>query len=400
MAARNGVIPTHARGRIVVLVSGSDRDRVLPHLAGRRDLVLRSYTGPNDSRVPIESADVVLHVARADSPIANEVATVREQTRAPIVLALVGAREGLVDEALEASLADILILPQPPDVIAFSLRKAARERAGGQAKLSRVIMVSSTKGGTGKTSIAVNLAVGLAEVRLRTLLIDLDVQFGDVGIVLGLDRPTKTIYDLTASPGELDAERLRGYTLKHSSGLNILAAPLRPEVGENVDAARIAAVLQTARGMYDAIVVDTAPLFDGPMLTALDRSDQLLLVSTPDVPSMKNVRLALQTLEMLGFPLERVALVANRAGMAGGVSVAEVADTVGREVRFVIPEDSAVPESMNSGVPAVIFEPRGRFARGLKSVVGTLVGQGEAPFADEDVERQRERKIRIPGLSR
>ena len=115
---------------------------------------------------------------------------------------------------------------------------------------------------------------------------------------------------------DLDAEKLRGYILRHESGLSILPAPLRPEEGEAIDATRIAGILQTARAMFDAIVVDTAPLFDGPMLTALDRSDQLLLVSTPDVPSMKNIRLALQTLELLGFPIERVALVANRVGMA------------------------------------------------------------------------------------
>jgi pilus assembly protein CpaE len=399
--AANGSSPIlPARGRVVVLVSGSERDQLLPHLSGRRDLVLRSYSGPNDSRVPIESADVVLHVARAESPIANEVAALREQTSAPIVLALAGARAGLVDEALEASLSDILILPQPPDVVAFSLRKAARERAGGQARLSRVIMVSSTKGGTGKTSIAVNLAVALVELRLRTLMIDLDVQFGDVGIVLGLDRPAKTLYDLTASPGELDAEKLRGYVLRHASGLHILPAPLRPEVGESIDAAKIAAVLQVARGMYDAIVVDTAPLFDGPMLTALDRSDQLLLVSTPDVPSMKNIRLALQTLELLGFPLDRVALVANRAGMAGGASVAEMSDTIGREVRFVLPDDAAVPASINSGVPAVLFQARSRFSRNLKSLVATLTGGGEGLFADEAAEPERERRRRLRGLAR
>src|SRR5207245_1662888 len=160
---------------------------------------------------------------------------------------------------LETSMSDILILPQPPDVIAFSLRKAARERAGGQTRLSRVVMVSSTKGGTGKTSIAVNGAVGRAALRP--------------------------------------------------------AAPLLP--------------------LHGAV--------DGAMLTALDRSDQLLLVSTPDVPSMKNIRLALQTLELLGFPLDRVALVANRSGMAGGASVSEMSDTIGRDVRFVLPEDPAVP---------------------------------------------------------
>jgi pilus assembly protein CpaE len=399
--AANGNTPIlPARGRVVVLVSGAERDHLLPHLEGRRDLILRPYGGPSDSRVPIESADVVLHVARAESPIANEVAALREQTPAPIVLALVGARPGLVDEALEVSLSDMLLLPQPPDVIAFSLRKAARERAGGQARVSRTIMVSSTKGGTGKTSVAVNVAVALVQRRLRTLLIDLDVQFGDVGIVLGLDRPTKTLHDLTASPGELDAEKLRGYVLKHESGLNVLPAPLRPEVGETIDATRIAAVLQIARSLFDAIVVDTAPLFDGPMLTALDRSDQLLLVSTPDVPSMKNIRLAFQTLELLGFPLDRVSLVANRAGMAGGASVAEMSDTIGREVRFVLPDDAGVPRSINSGVPAVLFETRGPFSRSLKALVETLVGSNQTPFEDSASETVRERRRRLPGLAR
>ena len=221
----------------------------------------------------------------------------------------------------------------------------------------------------------------------------------DLGIVLGLDRPTKTLYDLTASPGEVDAEKLRGYVLKHSSGLHILPAPLRPEVGESIDAARIAAVLQTARSLYDAIVVDTAPLFDGPMLTALDRSDQLLLVSTPDVPSMKNIRLALQTLELLGFPLDRVALVANRSGMAGGASVDEVSDTIGREVRFVLPEDPAVPASINSGVPTVLYESRSRFSKGVKSLVGSLVGRDAVPY-ERTSEPARERRRRLPGLSR
>ena len=391
MAASSiGSNPPRQTRRIVVLVSGtSDREEVLSHLAGRRDLVLRPYRSASDSRTPVESVDVVLHVAGLNSAIAHEVAALREQTTAPIVLALVGSQpEGLVDEALEASLADILILPQPADVIAFSLRKAARDRAGGQTKASRVIMVSSTKGGTGKTTIAVNLATGLAETGLRTLLVDLDVQFGDVGIVLGLDRPGKTLHDLIAVADDLDAEKLRGYVLRHESGLAILPAPLRPEEGEAIDATRIASVLQTARGMYDAIVVDTAPLFDGPMLTALDRSDQLLLVSTPDVPSMKNIRLALQTLELLGFPIERVALIANRSGMAGGASPAEMADTIGKEIRFVIPEDSIVPKSINSGVPGVIMDPRSRFARAVRDIVDALVGRTV-------VQPVRERKLRL-----
>src|SRR5581483_8819626 len=139
---------------------------------------LRSYSGAPDNRTPLESVDVVLHVTEAHAPVAREIAALREQTDAPIVLGLVGARAGIIghreallDEVLEAELSDLLLPPQPGNVIAFALRKAARGRASGQAKNSRVLMVSSTKGGTGKTSLAVNLAVSLAEARVRTLLL-------------------------------------------------------------------------------------------------------------------------------------------------------------------------------------------------------------------------------------
>jgi MinD-like ATPase involved in chromosome partitioning or flagellar assembly len=396
MASRNGagaITPiTRTRGRIVVLLSGNARASLPSDLHNRRDLVLRNYTGAQDNRTPIESVDVVLHLAEADSPVSREVAALREQTNAPIVLGLVGEQE-FVDETLEAVVSDVLLLPQPANVIAFALRKAARGRAGELAKSSRVIMVSSTKGGTGKTSLSVNLAVGLAEAHVRTLMLDLDVQFGDVGIVLGLDRPERTLHDLAAAAGDLDAEKLRGYVVKHGSGLHVVPAPLRPEEGEEIDSARIATIIQTARGMYDAIVVDTAPLFDGPMLTALDRSDQVLLVSTPDVPSMKNIRLALQTLDQLGFPTERISLVANRSGMPGGASASEIAETIGRQIRYELPEDSTVPASINSGVPATIFKPKSRYAVAVKQIVVDLM-------RDEAIMPERERRFGLLGIGR
>lgn len=382
---------TRARARIVVLLSGASRDDLPPAVIGRRDMVFREYA--TDGKTPIESADVVLHVTRSHAPIATEVAALQRQTEAPVVLGLVGPRDGLVDEALEASLADVLILPQPPDVIAFALHKAVRNRSSDQAQSCRVITVSSTKGGTGKTSIAVNVAVELASRGLRTLLVDLDVQFGDVGIVLGLDRPEKTLYDLVLGGAlDLDAEKLRGFVVRQSPTLHVLAAPLRPEQADDIEASQIATILQLARSLYDAIVVDTAPLFDGPMLAALDRSQELLLVSTPDVPAMKNIRLALQTLELLGFPVERVALVANRAGMAGGASTKDVATTIGREIKFVLPEDALVPTSINAGVPAVVLAPTSKFSRGVKEMVSVFSANGSAA--------ERERRFRLPGVHR
>jgi pilus assembly protein CpaE len=402
MAGRNGSSPVtpiaRSRGRIVVLLSGDARGTLPSELTARRDLVLREYTGAHDSRTPIESVDVVFHVALADSGIAREVAAIREQTKAPIVLGLVGDHEGFIDESLEAMLSDVLMLPQPPTVIAFALRKVARGRLSELAKASRVIMVSSTKGGTGKTSLAVNLAVRLAEARLRTLLLDLDVQFGDVGIVLGLERPQRTLHDLAAAATDLDAEKVRGYVVKHVTGLHVVPAPLRPEEGEEIDASRVATILQTVRGMYDAIVIDTAPLFDGPMLTALDRSDHVLLVSTPDVPSMKNIRLAFQTLDLLGFPTDRVSLVANRSGMPGGASAREIAETIGRSIRYVLPEDATVPASINSGVPAAIFKPKSPYAAAVNEIVAELMKDEEPPPQQE--RERNDRKFSLLGIGR
>ena len=123
--------------------------------------------------------------------------------------------------------------------------------------------------------------------------------------MLGLE-PEKTIYDLVVAPGELDIEKLAGYVTKHPCGLDILAAPLRPEDAELVTESKVTRLLEVARESYDAIVVDTSPFFHGPMLATLDRTDELLVLCGLDVPTLKNVRLALQTLELLSFPASRI----------------------------------------------------------------------------------------------
>src|SRR5205085_4483225 len=180
---------------------------------------------------------------------------------------------------------------------------------GGHGRRGRIVTVFSPKGGTGKTSIATNLAASVAKHQgKRTLLLDLDLQFGDAAIMLGLE-PAKTIYDLVVAPGELDSEKLAGYVTKHQCGLDILAAPLRPEDAELIVESKVTALIEVAKTSYDAIVVDTSPFFHGPMLATLDRTDQLLILCGLDVPTLKNVRLALQTLELLSYPGSRIEYV-------------------------------------------------------------------------------------------
>src|SRR5215204_3974499 len=270
---------------------------------------------------------VVLHGTRSSALPQSELAQIREHTRAPVILLASGESSALLEDALEADVADVLLLPQMTENIVFAIRKAShsgRKAQGRPGRRGRIVTVFSPKGGTGKTVIATNTAAAVAKHEgKKALLLDLDLQFGDAAIMLGIE-PEKTIYDLVVAPGELDTEKLAGYVTKHVSGLDVLPAPLRPEDAELITETKIGPLLEVSRQAYDAIVVDTSPFFHGPMLATLDQTDALLLVCTGDVPTVKNVRLSLQTLDLLSFPSERVSILLNRPNPNAGLKRKEI----------------------------------------------------------------------------
>ncbi len=319
----------------------------------------------------------VLLATGAPALPADELAVVHEHTRAPIVVLASGESTQLLEQALDADVADVLLLPQLTDNVVFAIRKAAHAgrrlvTVGLGVKQGRIVTVFSPKGGTGKTVLATNLATALAKHEgRRTLLLDLDLQFGDAAIMLGL-KPEKTIYDLVSAPGELDPEKLAGYTTRHASGLDILPAPLRPEDAELVTEAKLARLLEVARSSYDLIVVDTSPFFHGPMLATLDQTDELLLLCSLDVPTLKNVRLSLQTLELLSFPMRKIGIVLNRANSKVGMKEGEVETALEQKIRFRIPSDRAVPLSVNKGVPVVVDDAGADFTREVRSLAKAL----------------------------
>ena len=326
----------------------------------------------------------VLHATRGSALPTDDLAALREHTAAPVILLVAGASSQLLEEALEADLADVVPLPQLPENVVFAIKKAAhagRRVPGRSQRKGRVVTVFSPKGGTGKTVTATNLAACLAKNEgRRTLLLDLDLQFGDAAIMLGME-PDKTIYDLVVAPGELDTEKLAGYTTKHVCGLDILPAPLRPEDAELVTEAKLARLLEVARESFEVIVVDTSPFFHGPMLATLDRTDELLLLCGLDVPTVKNVKLSLQTLELLSFPQDRVRVLLNRANTKVGMSRKEVENALETKVRFEVPSDRAVPLAVNRGNPAVLSDAGCDFSQALRSVakqIAPKVDQGPA----------------------
>jgi pilus assembly protein CpaE len=321
---------------------------------------------------------VVMHGTRDAHLPVHDIASIREHTQAPIILLASGESSQLLNEALETDVADVLLLPQLADNVVFAVRKAAHagrrlEAEGGVGKRGRILTVFSPKGGTGKTVTATNLASAFAKYeKKRTLLIDLDLQFGDAAIMLGLE-PEKTIYDLVVAPGELDSEKLAGYTTRHASGVDVLPAPLRPEDAELVTEPKVNRLLEVARGSYDLIVVDTSPFFHGPMLATLDRTDELLVLCGLDVPTLKNVKLAQHTLDLLSFPASRVRFVLNRSNSKVGMKRSEVESALGVKIAFEMPSDRAVPLAVNRGTPAVLAEAGCDFSRAVRSIAKGLL---------------------------
>ncbi len=292
------------------------------------------------------------------------------------------------DEALALGVDEVVCLPQPPESLGMAVAKAKAMRtrriisapviAKGGNRSAHVFTVFSTKGGSGKTVIATNLAVCFARQGKRTLLIDFDLHSGDDALVLGLS-PRWTILDLVQSPGDLDSEKLAGFVTRHSSGVDLLPAPTRPDEEELVDVERLEPLLGVARQSYDAVVIDTSSQFSPATLLAIDHTDSLVLVGASDVPTIKSLKIALETLELLEMDVKDVRILMNRSGARVGLDDRDVERTLRREITYTLASDKAIPISVNRGQPVVIDAPKSRvarsfydMARSLDAVVGSL----------------------------
>src|SRR5207244_255964 len=217
---------------------------------------------------------------------------------------------GQVTQAMGAGADDILTLPPRADLamvqemskdVAFSVEKALARKRGVQVpsgqKLGRMICILGLKGGSGKTLTAANLAVSLADAGHRVAIVDLDLQFGDIGLTMGIS-PERTMYDLVRAGVSLDAEKLSDFLAVHSSGAHVLLAPARPDQAGVVTAEFLKDVYRLLRETHDFVVVDTPPSFTPEVIAAVDASTEACLVSMLDAPSLKNTKLGLETLEL------------------------------------------------------------------------------------------------------
>lgn len=364
-----------------VLLSGPAADGVATMLAHQPAISLVRPTGLAETQT---SADVALHVLESSS-VHGELPHARE-LRVPLILAAYGEPNGIVETGLAVGAADVLVLPQPAETLVFALRKAAAAAVSANGDRGKVVTVFSPKGGSGKTVLATNLAAATARSGVETLLIDLDLQFGDSALTLAVS-PRATIADLAASAGDIDLEKLKAFVSTDSrTGLSLLPSPKRPEEADLVGAPQLAAILEAARSGFGAVVIDTGPLFDAPMLAALDHSEQLLLVCNPEVTSLKNVRIGLETIDRLGFPRERVSLVANRIGAAGAVARDDIEDALDTKIAFELPDDPEVPAAINRALPVVLANEGTSFSQAAGRLADTVFAGARAK---DDAPRRR-----------
>jgi pilus assembly protein CpaE len=314
-------------------------------------------------------------------------ASVKQQPDRPVVVLTTGSPNGFVRRVFESGADDILTLPEAPERLSFALEKAVARRRGAAVAsgiaLAPMICVLGPKGGTGKTLVSTNLSVALARRGNRVVLVDLDLQFGDVGLALGL-RPDKTIHDLVRSGGSLDEEKLRAYLVRHESGLDVLLAPTRPDQASSVTVDLLRDVFTNLRAMSDFVIVDTPPGFTPEVIAAIDSSSDICIVGMLDSLSLKNTKLGLETLELMGYDSSRIALVLNRADTRVGITHEEVELIIGQAPQVFIPSDRRIPISVNEGTPIVANEERSEAANSFEQLATHyLEGEHDEEPADE-----------------
>jgi pilus assembly protein CpaE len=235
--------------------------------------------------------------------------------------------------------------------------------------------------------VATNLAAALADGgRRQVCLVDLDLAFGDVAIALQLF-PAHTIADAVPLAGSLDAQALSSLLTPHSPGLTTLVAPVEPGHAESIPATLVTAILELLKQNFDYVVVDTPPAFDDHVLAAFDQSDMVALMATLDIPALKNLKLTLETLELLNYPRERWRIVLNRSDSKVGLALSEVEKTLKVPISLQVPSSRDVPASINRGVPIVLDDPRHPVSQAIKAFaerqVATSAGAGGSDILPE-----------------
>lgn len=371
---------------LIALDADADRDVVQTALPAESDIQIVGFVeGFEESWKALQATSTDLLVVAcpgySDRALFFIEGAVKQHPERPIVVICESSPNGFVRRVFEAGADDIVSLPESPERVLFAFQKAVARKQGAAVAtglaLSPMICVLGPKGGTGKTLTSSNLAVSLARKGRKVALVDLDLQFGDIGLALGL-KPERTIYDLAQSAGSLDADKVDDYLIEHPSGVRVLMGPTRPDQAAAISVEFLREVYATLRATHDFVIVDTAPGFTPEVIASVDSSSHICMVGMLDSLSLKNTKLGLETLELMGYDPERIRFVLNRSDTRVGIARDEVEAIIARTPDIFVPSDRDIPRSFNEGLPIVSAKSKSEAARAFVELAALYAPSGSA----------------------
>jgi pilus assembly protein CpaE len=375
---------------------------------GDIDVVGAAASGAEALRLAASlTPDIVL--MDINMPDMDGIATTEQLSRdiptASIIMMSVQGEADYLRRSMLAGAREFLVKPFSSDELTASIRgvfsrereKQSRIVATGAAATGggvvaqtesgepgQIIAVFSPKGGVGRTTVAVNLAVAAAtELGKKVVLVDGSFQFGDVGVLLNLNPKNKSIADLAPELDQAghEVESIDTFVINHSAGIRVLLAPPTPEMAELIKPDGVKRVLEALRMTHDLVVVDCTAFFNDTTLAILDAADTILTMLSLEITSIKNMRLFLEVADQLGYEGGKVRLVLNRADSALGIKVADVEHSIGRKVDETIVSDGrSVVYALNRGVPFFLSNREAQVSQDILRLARAVAGE-RAPVA-------------------
>jgi pilus assembly protein CpaE len=380
----------------------SDIDVVGSAASGREALEMATRLNPDVVLMDINMPDM-------DGIAATEQLSSAAPAAAVVMMSVQGEADYLRRSML-AGAREFLVKPFSSDELTASIRQvSARERekqsrmavtavaaTGGPAapagrsgepgERGQIVAVFSPKGGVGRTTVAVNLAIAAAtDLGKKVVLMDGSFQFGDVGVLLNLNPKSKSIADLIPEldAGELDS--IDTFLINHTAGIRVLLAPPSPETAEMITANGVKKVLERLRADHDVVVVDCTSYFNDTTLAILDAADVILTMLSLEITSVKNMRLFLEVADQLGYERGKVRLVLNRADSALGIRVSDVEHSIGRKIdESVVSDGRSVVYALNRGVPFFLSNREAQVSQDILRLARSVVGDKSATVAVDE----------------
>ncbi len=301
--------------------------------------------------------------------------------------ALLGGARGFVTR----SSAESQLVGAVGRVLQLETTKRLQQAEAGKREVTpgsregKVVSVLSAKGGVGCTVIAVNLAVALRrETGQPVSLFDSNLRFGNAAVLLNL-WPRVTLGDLARYEDDLSTQLVEEVMLTHSSGVRVLLPPLTLEAAEEITPRLVTKILEILKGGYEFVVVDSGAYLDAVALAILDSSFRTVLVTTPEVPALHNLRRMLQVTEDLGYPRDRLVIVGNRFSATWGIKPADIAESLGSPISVTLPSDGRlVTQAANRGIPFVLDAPDSGASRGIYKLAELLMKAGPQTGNEEE----------------